>query len=114
MAQLLPGIDTSVLAEEPFLDVQASASRALAAGRHVFQLVVTDNAGNVSAPASIAVVVKDRSKPTAEIDFVRDDGTRVYDHAIVVPFGKPFRLTGERSSDANGSVKTWRWTLLTT
>jgi hypothetical protein len=114
MAAFVPGVDTSVQSEEPSLDVQASAARSLAAGRHVFQLVVTDNAGNVSNPAQIAIVVKERSKPTAEIDFVRDDGTRVYDDAIVVPFGKPFRLTGERSSDASGSVKTWRWTLLTT
>jgi hypothetical protein len=112
MATLIPGVDSSVLAEEPFLEVQASATRPLPPGRHIFQLVVTDNVGNVSAPASIAVTVRDRSKPTAEIDYVRDDGTRLYDSSIVVPYGKPFRLTGERSSDTNGTVRSWRWTLV--
>lgn len=112
MATFAPGIDTAVAADEPFLDVLASASNPLPAGRHVFQLVVTDNAGLASPPATIAVLVRDRSRPTAVIDFVREDGTRSYTADVVVPWGRPFRLTGERSTDSNGHVRVWRWTLL--
>lgn len=112
MAKFVPGVDSIVNAAEPLLEVAASASTPLPAGRHSFQLVVTDNAGNQSTPASIRVTVRDRTKPTAEIDFIRDDGTRVYGSDVVVAYGKPFRLTGERSSDASGVVTSWRWTLV--
>ncbi len=112
MAKFVPGVDSIVSAAEPLLEVVASASTPLPAGRHLFQLVVTDNAGNQSTPASIRVAVRDRTKPTAEIDFIRDDGVRLYGSDIVVAYGKPFRLTGERSSDANGVVASWRWTLV--
>ena len=112
MAVLIPGVDTMVMANEPTLEVLASPAQPLAAGRHVIQLVVTDNAGNQSGAASMAITVKDRSKPSALIDFVQEDGTRLYDDSRVVAYGKPFRLTGERSSDANGLVKSWRWTLI--
>jgi len=74
--------------------------------------VVIDNAGNQSSVDSIAVTVKDRSKPVAQIDFVRPDGKRQYDSNISVAHGQPFRLTGERSTDANGKVTQWRWTLV--
>jgi hypothetical protein len=112
MATFTPGVDSEVRSDEPLLEVKASASMPLPAGRHIFQLVVTDNAGNQSAPSSIRISVQDRIKPTAEIDFIREDGTRVYDDDIVVAYGKPFRLTGERSSDTSGAVKMWQWTLI--
>jgi hypothetical protein len=112
MASFVPGTDTAVMADEPILDVVASPTRPLPVGRHVFQLVVTDNAGNQSSVDSIAITVKDRTKPVAQIDFVRADGTRQYDSSISVAYGQPFRLTGERSTDANGRVTTWRWTLV--
>ena len=110
MASLVPGIDTTVVAEDPILDVLASASRPLTAGRHVFQLVVTDNAGNQSAVDSITVTIKDKSKPTAQIDFVGEDGMRLYDSGITVAYGQPCRLTGERSTDPSGQIVKWRWT----
>jgi hypothetical protein len=112
MASFIPGVDTAVVAADPVLDVLASATRPLPAGRHVFQLVVVDNAGNQSSVDSVSVTVRDRSRPTARIDFVRPDGTRVYDNGIDVAYGQPFRLTGERSADANGKIAQWRWTLV--
>lgn len=112
MATFVPGVDTAVRAEEPHLDVAASPTRPLAPGKHIFQLVVTDNSGNQSEPARVTVTVKDQAEPSAVIDYVREDGTRLYDGEIVVAYGKPFRLTGERSSDANGRVTTWNWRIL--
>jgi hypothetical protein len=112
MAKFVPGMHTEVKSSDSFLDVQASRSTPLRPGRHVFQLVVLDTAGNSSAPASVSIPVQDPDKPNAVIDFVRDDGVRVYDSTLVVPYARPFRLTGERSTDANGSVTSWSWTLL--
>jgi hypothetical protein len=112
MAKFIPGVDTTVNSNEPLLEVQASRSAPLRAGRHDFQLVVSDNAGNLSAPVSVTVLVQDPSKPNAVVDFLREDGSRVYGPELVVPYAKPFRLTGDRSVDVNGSVTSWRWTLL--
>ncbi len=112
MASFVPGVDTAVRAEEPHLDVQASATRPLSPGRHIFQLVVADNAGNLSEPARVTVLVKAQAEPHAIIDYVREDGTRLYSEEIVVAHGRPFRLTGERSTDANGRVAVWNWRIL--
>lgn len=112
MAKFVPGTDTSVVSNEPTLEILASPTQPLQAGRHVFQLVVTDNQGNASQADSISIFVRDPTKPTAQIDFLHDDDTRKYDSTISIPFGKPFRLTGARSSDGNGVIRTWRWTHL--
>ena len=55
MAKFVPGTDTAVKADEPSLDVVASPRTPLKPGKHVFQLVVTDDSGNDSAPASVTV-----------------------------------------------------------
>ena len=112
MASFVPGIDTAVRATDPHLDVMASTTQPLQPGRHIFQLVVTDNAGNLSEPARVTVLVKDRTEPSAVIDYVREDGTRLYNDEIVVAYGRPFRLTGERSSDANGRIASYSWRIL--
>lgn len=112
MATFVPGVELAITAAEPLPEVQASPARPLRAGRHVLQLVVTANAGHASTPVNIDVVVRDPTRPTAVADFIADNGTRVYEPAAVVAHGKPFRLTGERSSDATGRVVSWRWTLL--
>jgi len=112
MATFVPGTDTSVVSNEPTLEVLASHAQPLQAGRHVFQLVVTDNHGNSSVADSISVVVRDPTRPTAQIDFLNDDDSRKYDSTISIAYGRSFRLTGARSSDGNGVIRTWRWTHL--
>ena len=43
----------------------------------------------------------------------RDDCVQVHESMpAIVPYGKPFRLTGERSNDRGGTVTSWRWTLV--
>ena len=112
MAKFIPGVDSTVKTDEPLLEVRASPATPLAGGRHVFQLVVTDASGNVSAPATFPVLVRDPQRPTAVIDAIRSDGTRLYLPALVVDYGEPFLLTGDRSSDRGGPLREWRWTLL--
>lgn len=69
-------------------------------GVQTVSLVVVDDAGNQSAPASRSVVVRDESAPTA-----------VLDAPGVVGAGAPLALSGSRSSDVGGSVREYRWTV---
>ncbi|MBI4190318.1 MAG: hypothetical protein HY525_07235 [Betaproteobacteria bacterium] len=41
-----------------------------------------------------------------------NNGARISAPEVRLPFGKPFRLTGDRSSDIGGVVKVWNWALL--
>lgn len=112
MAKFVPGTDTSVQSTEPNLEIVVTPQARLAVGKHVFQLAVTDDSGNESAPAQITIIVQDPDRPTAIIDFV-DAGGRVNPAPEVrVATGQKFSLTGARSFDVGGSVRTWRWTLL--
>lgn len=112
MAKFIPGTDTAVKSDEPLLDVQASATAPLKPGKHVFQLVVVDDAGNDSAPASVTIIIEDRDRPTAVVDLIDERGARIADPEVRVPFGQRFQLSGDRSSDIGGVVKGWTWTLL--
>lgn len=112
MAKFVPGTDTSVKSDEPLLDIAASANTPLKPGKHVFQLVVTDDSGNASAPANITIIIVDSARPTAVIDMLDATGGRVPDPEVKVPFGQAFRLSGDRSSDVGGAVKVWNWTLV--
>lgn len=113
MAKFVPGTDTAVKSDEPRLDVLASERAPLKPGKHVFQLVVSDDSGNDSAPANVTVIVLDTERPTAVIDLINPDGSRNAEPVVQVPFGKGFQLSGDRSSDIGGAVKVWNWTLLT-
>lgn len=113
MAQLIPGTDTAVKSEEPRLDVLASERAPLKPGKHVFQLVVSDDSGNDSEPANVTVIVLDATRPTAVIDLINADGSRNPEPVVQVAFGRGFQLSGDRSSDIGGAVKVWNWTLLT-
>ena len=74
----------------------------LEVGRHVFQLVVEDDAANQSDKATIEVIVRDTSKPTAILEAVAP-----------VEAGQAFTLDGRRSSDVPpGRVVKWIWTRL--
>jgi len=112
MAKFVPGTDTAVKSDEAQLDVAASARTPLAPGKHVFQLVVTDDSGNDSASASVTIIVEDQERPTAVVDLIDPRLGRVSDPEVRVPFGSPFVLTGDRSSDVGGTVRVWNWQLL--
>lgn len=112
MAKFVPGTDTTVKAEEPALQVQVSPTTPLKPGKHVFQLIVADDAGNDSAPATVTIIIEDQDRPTAVVDLIDERGGRVSTPEVRVAFGKPFQLTGDRSTDVGGVVKAWSWTLL--
>lgn len=86
----------------PTVEVTIDATNTLPVGVHTFQLVVTDDSGNVSQPAQVEIVVRDTQAPTAVIDGPREVG-----------FGSPFELSGVRSSDpAPGRIVRFTWTLV--
>lgn len=101
MATFVTGVPVSTT--DPRIEVTVSPADALPVGRHRFQLIVTDDAGNESAPAVVDVVVIDDKKPTAVIEA-----------PSTVPFGTSFTLSGARSSDvAPGKIVQYRWLRLT-
>jgi hypothetical protein len=114
MAIFTPGVDTAVRADEPSLEVRIGRDNPLPVGRHQFQLIVTDDAGNESEPVSIFIIVRDTERPTAIIDFIDARGNRVREREVLVPFGSAFQLSGEASSDIGGQVRIWNWSLVRT
>jgi hypothetical protein len=100
MATFVPG--QPVVTSTSAVEVTVSATAPLAPGRHRFQLVVVDDAGNQSEPATTDVVVVDDRKPTA-----------VLDAPARVPVGSAFTLSGARSADLPpGRIVEYRWVLL--
>ena len=100
MATFVPG--QAVVTSDASVEVTTTATAPLAPGKHRFQLVVVDDAGNVSEPSVAEVVIVDDKKPTAVIDAP----TRV-------PFGTSFALSGARSFDLPpGKIVQYRWTLI--
>ncbi len=92
----------SIKTAEDLIEVEVTPDRPLSVGRHVFQLEVVDDAGNLSAPDRVVVIVRDEENPTA-----------VLDAPSTAPFGKPFRMSGKRSSDpVPGKVVQFIWTLV--
>jgi len=94
-------INIPIESDQPNVAVEVDPQAPLATGKHRYELVVTDDSGNVSEPTSIIVIVADRERPTA-----------VLDGPEVVNFGKSFELSGKRSFDIGGVVKLWRFTYL--
>jgi hypothetical protein len=95
-------IGTAVETADPAVEVTVDPAAPLAAGRHRFQLVVVDDAGNQSLPDTVEVIVRDTTLPTAVIDAPAQ-----------VEFGASFRLDGRRSSDvAPGRVVRYIYTLV--
>lgn len=72
----------------------------LPAGVHTVTLVVGDDDGNDSAPASQTVLVRDTQAPTA-----------VFDAPATAAPGSAIALTGSRSFDIGGKIKEYRWTV---
>jgi hypothetical protein len=88
--------------EDKILTIELASRKRLPIGEYVFQLVVTDDANNVSAPATFTVIIADEGKPIAKIDGEKS-----------VPAGKPFKLTGEGSFDPDGGkITKYVWMLI--
>lgn len=112
MGQFVPGRDTEVTFKgDANLDVLVDRQNPLKPGKHVFQLIVADDAGNKSDPALVTVIVLDTERPTAVIDVVNAAGTLVPPPSTI-NFGERFLLSGKRSTDIGGTVTTWNWSLL--
>ena len=87
--------------DQPTIVVEVDTQKPLRRGRHSFQLEVVDDSGNVSLPDVLQVIVADRERPTA-----------VLQGPQVVDIGKPFDLSGGKSFDIAGVIKTYRFTYL--
>ena len=112
MGQFVPGRDTEVTFQgDATLEVLVDRQNPLKPGKHVFQLIVTDDANNKSEPAVVTVIVVDRERPTAVIDVLNAAGT-LLPPPSTVNFGERFLLSGKRSTDIGGTVTTWTWSLL--
>lgn len=112
MGQFVPGRDTEVtFKDDATLDVLVDRQNPLKPGKHVFQLVVTDDASNKSEPAVVTIIVVDRERPTAVIDVLNAAGAPLQP-PIEINIGERFMLSGKRSADIGGTVTTWTWSLL--
>jgi hypothetical protein len=99
-----------VVQEDALVQVDVDKTDPLPPGRYHFELVVIDDAGNESEPATIDVIVRDTQRPTAVLDMVNADKTVIKPEVSV---GESFILSGLRSSDvAPGTVKSYRFTLI--
>lgn len=83
------------------LTIEVDSEAPLRAGSYQFQLVVTDDSGNNSEPATVRIVIADDQRPTAVIDAPTRVGV-----------GKEFSLSGERSVDVGGKISQYVWTLI--
>jgi hypothetical protein len=95
---------------ENHVQVTPTPGEPLRPGRHVFQLVVEDQAGNRSAPAILEIIIRDTTAPTAVLRLVVPAGE---DPANFQPReGQSFELSAEGSSDPGGGrVVKFIWTL---
>ncbi len=83
----------------------------LSIGRHTFQLQVADDSGNVSAPATVMVIVADTEAPTA-ILVARDAQGQLLDANTRLSLGSGFILDGRKSLDiGGGKIVSYTWTL---
>ncbi len=92
---------TAITTTTPTISVDPPASTApLPIGKQIFQLVVVDDSGNVSQPATVTVTIADQTAPTAVINAPQ-----------VVASGASFTLDGSKSFDlGGGKVVKYIWT----
>ena len=96
-------IGTKVVTTEDAVSVDLSPSAPLPPGVHHFQLIVVDDAGNESDPATAQIVIKDTVKPTAVLSIAPSQ----------VDPGVAFKLDGTKSSDVPpGKVVQYIWTMI--
>jgi len=93
-------IGTDVVTETPTVEVTVTPNTPLPVGRQTFRLVVTDDAGNVSRPDEVVIIIADQDAPTAVMRAPR-----------VVGVGRSFELDGSASFDVGGGrVVRYAWT----
>ena len=98
MAEFVVGTD--ITTDVPVIEVTISPDKRLPIGRQLFRLVVVDDAGNVSQPDQVEVIVADQDAPTAVLKVPK-----------VVGAGKSFNLDGSASFDVGGGkVVKYIWT----
>lgn len=100
---LIVNQEISAGAPDSLLTIQVDSANPLRTGTYQFQLVVTDDSGNNSAPATVRLVIADDQAPTAVIDAPERIG-----------FGQQFSLSGKRSIDVGGKLTKFVWTLIKT
>ena len=81
----------------------------LKVGSHTFQLLVEDDAGNVSVPARAVLIVIDTQAPTAVIVLRDAQGQPLENNTI--GFGQEFILNGGKSVDIGGNIVSYTWSL---
>jgi len=83
----------------------------LKVGGHTFQLVVADDSGNVSVPATVTLVVVDTQAPTAVLTVTDEQGRALEGNRI--SFGAGFVLNGKKSVDVGGGkIVSFTWALV--
>jgi len=96
-------INNELITDNPSIEVTITPESTLPPGKHRFQLIVTDDAGNTSEPDTVEVIIIDDKRPTAIIDA-----------PATVSAGSSFQLTGKRSFDlAPGKITSYHWLRLT-
>jgi hypothetical protein len=96
--------NTPIETEDALLEISMDPEVPLRPGQHIFRLIVTDDSGNVSAPADVEVIILDSQAPTAVLDV---------EPSRTLEFGSDFRLSAARSSDvAPGQLARYSWTLI--
>jgi hypothetical protein len=96
-------VGTKVSTTEDSVSVDVTPAAAIPPGVHHFQLIVVDDAGNESDPATAQVVVRDSVRPTAVLGIAPSQ----------VQPGASFKLDGTKSSDvAPGKLVQFIWTMI--
>ncbi len=103
-------LNVPITTADNHVQVTPTPGEPLRPGRHVFQLIVEDQAGNRSLPATIEVIVRDTTAPTAVLRLVVPEGE---DPETWQPReSDPFELSADGSSDLSGGALTYHWTLV--
>jgi|SRR5436190_24175475 len=96
-------VGTKITTPESSVSVDVTPTAPIAPGVHHFQLIVVDDAGNASEPATAQIIIKDSTKPTAVLTIVPSQ----------VDPGVSFRLDGSKSADLPpGKIKEFIWIMV--
>jgi len=99
----------AVVTDTPTLGAPDIVTTDFTVGRHEFELTVTDDSGNESAPVQATVIVVDTQAPTAVLEVL--DASGAVDADGRIPFGEAFSLSASRSVDVGGQITKYEWIL---
>jgi hypothetical protein len=94
-------VNEPIQSTDDSLLINHNEAGALKPGVYEFQLQVTDDSGNQSAPTVTRVIVVDDKRPTA-----------VLDAPSTASFGDNITLSAKRSVDIGGKIASYEWTLI--